>query len=341
MPDAPKLVKAEIREIKWNSQQQAQEINRDKWVKVQFNPETLKVNFSNQNAGGDQRGGSAVQFVGSGTTKLTLDIWFDVTKPPPDDQGETFDDVRRLTEKVNYFIKPKKKAGKNKWIPPGVRFIWGTFLFDGIMDSMNETLEYFSEDGKPLRANVSIGLTSQTIQFEFGEQQAGGGLGSEGAVGTQPLQQAKAGKPLQQMAAEDGNDDWKSVAEANNIENPRQLPPGSLIDMNAAPPISGGASAGAGLGGSAGIGLGGSATAGLAGSTGLSLQGSTGIGVGGTAGAELGGSLNAGLGSSGQAGGAVSFDQFTSFEASAGLAGSASAGGQVGFSGSAGIEENV
>ena len=51
MPQPANLTKAEIREIKWDSSQQAQEINSDKTVKVQFNPETLKVNFSNQKSG--------------------------------------------------------------------------------------------------------------------------------------------------------------------------------------------------------------------------------------------------------------------------------------------------
>ena len=35
---------------------------------MQFNPETLTVTYTNQSAGGDQRGGSALQFVGKGTT---------------------------------------------------------------------------------------------------------------------------------------------------------------------------------------------------------------------------------------------------------------------------------
>jgi hypothetical protein len=36
------------------------------------------------------------------------------------------------------------------------------------------------------------------------------------------------------MAASQGKgDDWQSIAQANNIENPRRLQPGQLIDMNA------------------------------------------------------------------------------------------------------------
>jgi hypothetical protein len=34
------------------------------------------------------------------------------------------------------------------------------------------------------------------------------------------------------MAARQGKAaDWKAIAQANNIENPRQLSPGTLVDM--------------------------------------------------------------------------------------------------------------
>jgi len=111
MPKPVQLAKAELREIEWSQNQDVKEINHPQnTVKVQFNPETLKVSFANQNAGGDQRGGSAVQFVGAGTTKLTLELWFDVSLPQADGKVAEHGDVRKLTERVAYFIKPKKKV---------------------------------------------------------------------------------------------------------------------------------------------------------------------------------------------------------------------------------------
>ena len=236
MPQPPQLIKAELREIRYDNSQQAEEINPDQTVKVQFNPESLKVNFANQKAGGDQRGGSAVQFVGAGTTKLSLDLWFDAARPLADGSLEANGDVRRLTQKVAYFITPVKAEGEeDKWIPPSVRFLWGTFLFDGVMDSMNESLEYFGADGKPLRAKVSIGLSRQEIQFQFGDQQSPG-LPSSSAPGTRPQQQARQGDTLQGMAGRSGKPEaWKIVATANGIENPRQVPLGTLIDINIRP----------------------------------------------------------------------------------------------------------
>ena len=151
MPDSQKLEKAELREL---DAEFKNEINTDKKCQVQFNPETLKVSFANQVAtpsgAGDQQGTPARQFVGAGTTKLSLQLWFDVSAPMPPEQKKE-QDVRKLTAKVAYFITPKPEG--DKFVPPAVRFIWGSFQFDGIMESMEESLEFFSSDGRPLRAS--------------------------------------------------------------------------------------------------------------------------------------------------------------------------------------------
>lgn len=241
MPEAQTLAKAELRQLDANFEN---EINDDKWAKVQFNPETLKVSFANQVAtptgAGDQRGTPARQFVGAGTTKLAVQLWFDVGAPLPEGESQV-DDVRKLTQKVAYFITPEKTTDNPpKFIPPAVRFVWGTFQFDGIMESLEESLEYFSPEGRPLRASMSLALTQQKIQaFAFREAAAPGSSRRPGSAspGTQPLAQAPAGATLQGMAESQGKgSDWKNIAAANNIENPRQLQPGQLIDMNAKVP---------------------------------------------------------------------------------------------------------
>ena len=226
MPAPAKLLKAQIQEISWDEAQQVQEEGEP--IPVQFNPETLKVAYSNQSAGGDQRGGSAIQFVGQGTTKLSFDLWYDVTAPTPDEPEDGQDDVRRLTEKVVNFIRPKASDEQDKFIPPGMRFLWGTFLFEGVVDSIAESLEYFSERGVPLRAKVSLSLSKQDIQFQFGNQ-AGSGAGA--VPGTSPAQTAREGDSAQSMAAREGKqDDWQGIANRNDIDNPRSVPAGTPLD---------------------------------------------------------------------------------------------------------------
>jgi hypothetical protein len=240
------MVKAQLIELDENFKDKP----GGKKVEVQFNPETLKVSFSNQlvdspNAGkspggkGGKSGSTASrQFVGQGTTKLSLQLWFDVNAPLPEKQKDTAD-VRELTKEVAYFITPQPGKDAQHMIPPVVKFLWGSFSFDGIVESLEESLEFFSDQGLPMRANVTLSLSQQKIQaFEGSKVKAAapppGAIGPGGApAGTQPLTQAPAGSTLQSLAAAQGNFNWQAIAAANGIENPRLLSPGQLIDLNA------------------------------------------------------------------------------------------------------------
>ncbi len=230
MPDAARLEKAELRQLDANYET---EIKPDTWTKVQFNPETLKVTYANQlqtpQGAGDQTGPATRQFVGAGTTKLSLQLWFDVNQPVPEGMAQE-SDVRKLTQKVAYYITPQEDG--DTLVPPAVRFIWGSFQFDGMMESLEESLELFSPEGRPLRASMTLGLSQQRItKFAFRDARAGG-TGS--SVGSRPLWQAASGDSLQGLAAAAGKGaDWQSIATANGIENPRRLDPGQLIDLNA------------------------------------------------------------------------------------------------------------
>jgi hypothetical protein len=193
-------------------------------VIVQFNPDTLKVAYANQvkqpEGAGDQRGGPSQLFVGAGTTKMTCQLWFDAGSPTSDDAGSTVGDVRLLTTKVSFFITPKKQQGKDQFVPPGVRFLWGSFQFDGIMESVEESLELFSPEGKPLRASVSIALSQQKI-LVFPPVPANG----KPMPGTKLTTPVPSGKSVQQVAGKD----WQSTAQNSGIENPRRPPPGQRL----------------------------------------------------------------------------------------------------------------
>ena len=248
MPEPQKIAKAELQELDTAF---ANQINTDKATKVQFNPDSLKVTFANQiqqpQGGGDQGGAQAQQFVGAGSTKLAVTLWFDVTQT----LGELPDvmDVRVLTQRIAYFITPKgePKNKPTKFIPPAVRFLWGTFQFDGIMEGMEETLELFSAEGRPLRASVTITMTQQKITtFAFNDKNVAQPAGfKRKPAGTTPQTPATQNSNLQSMsAAQPGGGgggtgssrDWQSVAAANGIENPRLLEPGQFIDFEATTP---------------------------------------------------------------------------------------------------------
>ncbi len=267
MPIAGKLEKATLTEMWPAGQDKPLEVKGlsgpARVVKVQFNPQTLKLSFSNQNAGGNQSGGSSTQFVGQGTTKLSLELWFDVTLPRPDGGGDPQGDVRNLTREVAFFMTPQKLKDGSGIAPPGVQFQWGTFLFKGTVDSMEETLDLFSEEGRPLRAGVTLSLSKQDLAFEFGKAGGGApaapGAGGGPAAGPQPLSMATSGDTVQGLAAGAGVSDWKAVAIANGIENPRMMSPGALLNVSGS--LSGGGAASLGLTGGTAATLGASASA--------------------------------------------------------------------------------
>lgn len=120
--------KAELREL---DSRLAREINPDRATEVQLNPQDLRV----------------VTTVADGTRRrrLALELWFDVTLA-----GRGDDDVRRLTDRVAYF------AGAQDGAPRPVRLQWGTFRFDGFVESLEEELDLFSPDGRPLRSRLAL-----------------------------------------------------------------------------------------------------------------------------------------------------------------------------------------
>lgn len=234
MPSSEELEKAYLQEITWDEQGNVDSEGRI--VYVQFNPETLKVSLSNQVSGDDNKGGAAIQYASRGTSKLAVDLVFDVTSPEPlsaEQAGESLpNDVRKMTTEIALFMKAgeETEGDETKYIPPGVRFQWGSFLFEGVMESMNETLEYFSADGRPLRASVSINLSRQDVDFQILDVNTPASHTPN--AGTEPLEQAKDGDTAQSIAARKGSGpNWQSAALANGIENPLRLEVGAFINV--------------------------------------------------------------------------------------------------------------
>jgi hypothetical protein len=244
---ARNLTKAKLIEIEWPSPgADARPVDGGKSVTVQFNPATLRVTYANQVQTNDQAETATTQHVGRGSSKLSFDLIFDVSMPPGQDsesgggsEGGSQSpprDVRDLTNPIVELIKPKPgpNGDTKKQVPPGVRFSWGSFLFDGIIESITETIDLWSEDGLPLRSAMSLGMTQQGIVLMRNEGATGdAGAAQAPAAGTTPLASSRQGDSVQSMASRTGQGkNWRDIAALNNIENPRDLAPGTLLNLN-------------------------------------------------------------------------------------------------------------
>ena len=131
-------------------------------VPVQFNPASLQVEISNSTS--PQSGtGSTSQTATQTSAKLGLDLLFDTT--------HSGDDVRSITRRLRAAVRDPDAsgdapaAGAAPYTPPSLRFEWGTFCFTGIADGYRETLDFFSAEGVPLRAQVAMSLKEQPGAF--------------------------------------------------------------------------------------------------------------------------------------------------------------------------------
>ncbi|MEW5755351.1 MAG: hypothetical protein AB1810_03530 [Pseudomonadota bacterium] len=292
-------------------------------IDVQFNPTTLKVTLSNTLKENARTGNTrATQYVDKSSSTLTVELVFDTTyiEAPAGNNAqaaqsdgsassnnrnriEQGSDVRQQTKKIaDAFVKPVG-SGTRMRAPKRCLFQWGAFQFIGLVDSFEETVDFFSPKGRPLRATVSLKLKEDRYQFRSndssalaaeqtptlnftgngaGSKQPGGGSGAGNGAPT-PNQNTS---PVPGGSAGPGN--WRDNAMFNGIESPR-LPSLSTLAL---PSVNLSAGAGFGISGGVDIGL----SAGISLNAGISVSASVSASISASASARLGVSAGAAAG---------------------------------------------
>jgi hypothetical protein len=259
------------------------EPNQSKKITVQFNPTTLKVSLSNTLSAPKKgaQNSRAAQYVDKSSATLTVELVFDTTYVEAASQGASAgdqlgssggsgqikegSDVRDQTRKIaETFMKPTK-SGDKMLAPSRMLFQWGTFEFVGMVQSFDETLDFFSPEGRPLRASVSLKLSEDAYQFRQNSKAKaakptpalaltgapGNGTGGHGTIAKDmaPRKNKEGGRPVPGGSKGSGN--WRDSALFNGIETPR-LP---SVPALALPAV--GLSSAIGLSGAIGTGRGG------------------------------------------------------------------------------------
>jgi len=213
-------------------------------IQALFNPERYTVNKSVQLAEVAIPGLDApvVQYVRGQNEKLTMELFFDTT-----DRGmvDSVTDVRTLTARVYQLL----KVDSELHAPPRVQLAWGsggqltsygaTISPWLVLESINEEFSLFSPGGVPLRAKLNVSFREAwTIEQQLT-------VTPRHSSDRTSLHRVVRGETLSHIAAEEFNDptQWRLIADANNLDNPRLLTPGQILVIPPSPssgPASGG-----------------------------------------------------------------------------------------------------
>ncbi len=204
------------------------EVQPNLWIPllpVLFNPSQVSIqkNVNWKSEPVSQRDTPRTQFTNGGAATLSLDLFFDTYE-----QGV---DVRLYTAQVSALALIKGTLHR----PPICRLIWGIgIFFQGVLSSLEEHFTLFLPEGTPVRATLRCSFTEWVDDTAWQKLVK---LESSDVVKTRIV---RRGDTLSSIAAEEYYDPtlWRPIAEANKIDDPRALAPGTVLAIPTLNPAS-------------------------------------------------------------------------------------------------------
>ncbi|KAA2258086.1 LysM peptidoglycan-binding domain-containing protein [Solihabitans fulvus] len=193
-------------------------------VTFQFNPNRLSLTKTTEwrrKPSRMARASAMPEFVGSGPRSLSFEMFLDATAKHDNSVEEQVEQLMKACVPTAKSISSKKPAS------PWVQFDWGkakTTSFDGVLSSLSVSYTLFDVDGTPLRATCSLAIEEAAVD-------ASGQNPTSGSRDVSRTHQVVAGDSLPQIAWREYGDAtaWRLIAEANDIDDPLQLVPGSEL----------------------------------------------------------------------------------------------------------------
>ncbi|WP_051820097.1 LysM peptidoglycan-binding domain-containing protein [Streptomyces flavochromogenes] len=194
-------------------------------VKFEFNPDQLQLSrsahwFTEQAVAYDR--GAPPKFTGSEPAQLQLEVFLDRSgDPSSNDVQQQVELLLSCCEVTQQSIAAKAPS------PPWVRFSWGSFStvqFVAYVTSVSATYTLFSPSGIPIRATCSLSLTE--VSSATKKQNP-----TSGALSARRVHRTVAGDSLASLAWREYGDAtrWRVIAEANRIDDPMRLRPGTEL----------------------------------------------------------------------------------------------------------------
>jgi len=190
----------------------------EKAIVVLFNPNKYGLDKSNQIAeiAIPGLGSPLLQFVRGNTTTVTMELFFDTF--------EQQSDVRAYTDQIYGLLAIDPETHK----PPVCNFAWGQGLsFQGILERVSGQFTLFWPDGTPAQATLNVTFK----QFvDIAVEVRAHPTHSVDHTKTHIIQQ---GETLSSIAAQEYANpaQWRPIAAANNISNPRKLAIGQALTI--------------------------------------------------------------------------------------------------------------
>ncbi|MBC3839977.1 LysM peptidoglycan-binding domain-containing protein [Streptacidiphilus sp. 4-A2] len=201
-------------------------------VDFQFNPNELTVTrraqWSLDHAVAFNRGVLA-NFKGADPASMQVDVFLDCTAPGSKPVQPQVELLLSCCEVYPPSIFTKRPS------PPWVRMSWGSFSTVQFIAYVTEAAAkhtLFSPAGEPLRATVTLSLTEIAVL-------TAGQNPTSGALTARRVHRVVAGDTLQSLAWREYGDAtvWRVIAEANEIDDPMELEPGTELLLPASEEI--------------------------------------------------------------------------------------------------------
>ena len=213
--------------------------------KVLYNPESLVRTRQTTYSDVESLGGLVInsQFTKVGLEQLSFRLFFDSTSSGSEIGGDMADKAAfaansllptaAKTIDVRDYMEPVTKLmliNEDLHTPPIVHIAWGSLQFDGYLINCKQELVKFNEWGLPIRAWLDC--TFQESKSPYVES---GSVTPLNSPDTSKFHTVCQGESLWSMAVEAYGqpEQWRLIADANDIDNPRRLRSGEILRMPA------------------------------------------------------------------------------------------------------------
>jgi hypothetical protein len=189
----------------------------DSPVDVLFNPGEYSFEVSNNFQASAPPGlnNPILQFVNGNSDTLTMDLFFDTWT----DGGRG--DVTQLTGRL---VALARIDGKTH-APPRVEFRWGTIIFKAVIEKLSQRFTMFLSDGIPVRATVNVAFKQyKPLSEQLVDPRRNSADKTKRRI-------VAAHDSIWLIAHREYGDtrDWRRIAAANRIDDPRAIRPGAVL----------------------------------------------------------------------------------------------------------------